>query len=271
MMNCQMMQREWDEYLEGGLTSERRTLMETHLQTCEDCQALPVVGEALVTLLRQRLAPTAAPAVLRARIMESISPDGAAASPAAGFSVTTWMSNWLGSPWAPRLAMAAVLAFLLLVPLRGFLQPPVLAKEAVDRHEHHVSAAASEEFSCCKALHLQPGDILGDPSRGARVPDLSSDGLELVVATRCGYAGNDVTILAYRSAGEESFSLYITDQALDNFQEMRTKVSSDIVQARHEVRSSEVTIWERSGLIWFWVGPRSNPEYSTALADLRTL
>jgi anti-sigma factor RsiW len=209
MMNCQTMKQEWSEYLEGGLANELRALMDTHLETCDACQALPVVGEQLATMLRQRLPQPTAPASLRTRVEEliaaDVSPERVAPERKAGSTVTDWLSNWLGSPWAPRLAMVAVLAFLIMVPFKS--QTPALAEEAVDRHENHVSASSAEQLSCCKSLHLQPGDILGDPSRGARVPDLSSDGLELVVTTRCGYKGKDVTILAYRSAGEESFSL----------------------------------------------------------------
>jgi hypothetical protein len=65
------------------------------------------------------------------------------------------------------------------------------------------------------------------------------------------------------------FSLYITDRALDNFHAMRTRVADGMRTARHEVHHCEVTIWEKAGLVWFWIGPRAQPEYSTALTDLR--
>ena len=282
-MDCKTFKDGWESFLGEQVPTDVRSAMEQHLADCQACQSLPVVDAKLANLLRTRLGQEKAPADLRARIVAAIAAEGAAAAEeqplsaaplktqAASGSSASWINSLLGSAWAPRLAMAAVLVFVVLVPVRSLFRSPAMATEAVHRHEHHMQAASVEALLCCNALSLRPGDVLGDPSVGARVPDLSADGLTLSMASRCDYGGVDVTILAYRSEGEESFSLYITDRALENFQTIRSQQSGGIRQARAEVNRSEVTIWEKAGLVWFWIGPRSNPEYSTALADLRTL
>ena len=282
-MDCKTLQDAWQAYLRGDVADETRRRIELHLGECEPCQGMPVVEERLSNLLRERLPREKAPASLRGRILSDVGSAASAnvepaavaapvrgaghAEPAAG----SWIQRLLGSPWGPRLATAAIVLFVVLVPVRMLFRAPALAVEAVERHERHLEAASSGPLSCCRPLALRPGDTLGDPSEGVLVPDLEADGLEFVMAGRCNDQGTEVTILAYRSQADESFSLYITDRARDNFRAVRSKEVGGFQQVRNQVHRSEVTIWERDGLVWFWIGPRSNPEYSTALADLRTL
>jgi hypothetical protein len=176
--------------------------------------------------------------------------------------------------------MVAVVVFIVLVPVRALFRAPALAVAAVDRHEHHLQVAPVEAVTCCRPLVLQPGDPLEEPARGAYVPDLRGDGLRFVMAGQCDYGGTDVVVLVYRSASDESFSLYITDRALENFNAIASQTTGGFRQighqrlrnqpVHHRVRNSEVNIWEQAGLIWFWIGP-ANPAYSSALADLCTL
>ena len=282
-MDCTTLQNGWQRYLDGQVSTAERAAMEQHLNECQLCEAIPVLDARLTRLLQERLPREKAPAALRARILSAIQADAVPGSESPTASVPTaksasgkappgsWIRDLFASGWAPGLVMAAVVLLVLLMPIRSLFRAPAMAVEALDRYERHVQATSTEVPSCCHPLALRPGDLLGEPSQGASVPDLSADGLEFVMAGRCDDQGMPVTVLAYRSKQDETFFLYITDRARENFQAARSKEVGGFRQVRHQVNRSEVTIWKSAGLVWYWIGPYANPEYSTALADLSTL
>lgn len=267
-MDCRILQEKATAFLEGRLPEAESRALEQHLEDCEACQAFPLIPVELGQLLRRGSDAETAPMALRQRVLEGVGASAGAAPARDAAPKTAVPPPRRGSRWWPRLALAAVLAFLVLVPARLWLRAPALADEAVQRHEHHIETDWSR-LTCCKPLDVRPGDRLADPTRGLRVPDLSAEGLELIAAGRCDAVGDEVTGLVYHSSDGQTFSLYITDRGFENFRSLRTRDADGVQEAHHQVRQSEVTIWEQSGLIWFWIGPRSHPEYTKALKDLR--
>jgi anti-sigma factor RsiW len=261
-MSCDLSRERLLQYLEGSLPGEEARQVEAHLESCLACQAEPLLSPAFAGFLQDKLPAEAPSPALRARLNQSLQEE---AVEGAGSS---WWQRWLGSPWMPRVAMATVLAFLLLVPVRTFLRAPALAQEAVSSHENHLPSIGGALPACCTDLGLHVGDVLGPPSAGALVPDLRPLGLELVVTSLC--SGKiEVTRLCYRDAQGSLFSLYMTDQVAEEFQQLRPRETRGLPQAQYRVDGNEVTLWERGDLVHFWIGPRGSSHYDQALEILQ--
>ncbi len=265
-MACDLSSREFLQYLEGELLGSSAAAVELHLGQCESCQAEALLSPALAAMLQARLPAHPAPAALARRLRTAQPPAPIASDPRprTGPETTVSWRRWLASPWAPRLAMAAVVAVLVLIPARGFWRAPALAQEAVDRHAGHLPFWGGPIPACCLDLMLAAGAILDAPSAGERVPDLSGIRLELLTATRC-TGLSTVNLLCYRSAVGDVFSLYISDQVAEQFQALHLR---DGRQARYRVQDSEVTLWARNRFLYQWVGPHGSTAYDQALALL---
>jgi anti-sigma factor RsiW len=256
-------------YLEGSLPNAEAQDVEAHLEECETCQSLQIVEAELAAVLRDKLPRERANVELRPRVLAALEL-GHGAEPAGIVAFhPSRTRRVLASNWMPRLAMAAVLAFLLLVPVRGLFRAPALAQEAIERHDCHAPSFAGDDTPpCCRDLMLAVGDVLAAPSLGRRVPDLAPGGLELAAVTHCNFKGVAVNMVGYQGPDATTFSLYITDQVTEQFMQHSTREVSGLTQARHSVKGSDVTMWERDGLIYFWVGPHESPSYDQALVRL---
>jgi anti-sigma factor RsiW len=257
-MTCELWRERLRLYLEARLPAADAAAVEAHLESCAACQSLPLVSSEFARLLRAKLPAAPAPEALRARILQALSPASSGAAAAAPAPVLSRWRPALASPWTLRLVMAAVLLFLLLVPVRSLFRAPAMAQELVRRHDAHAPFCGGRLPGCCRDLGLQPGATLGAPSPGATVPDLHAAGLELVVTSRCD-GGTPVNLLVYRSAAGELFSLYMTDQAAEQFLHQPRSVG------HHRVQDHDVVVWEREGCIHFWVGPERRDETDLAL------
>jgi hypothetical protein len=288
---CGVESRELWLFLRGQLEGEAERRLLDHLESCALCQSVPLMETGYAEMLRTKLAGRAAGADLRARVLGRLRGEEAAparAAPAgsgsledAGRTPGTGTASapvdaappgvaryrrLLASSWLPRLAMAAVFAVLLLVPVRALFRSPALAVEAATRHTHHASLYGGPLPACCRDLGLSEGDLLGAPSEGLRIPDLGGWGLHLVAASCCTAGGVRVNQLGYRGPDGAMFSLYLSDQVAEQFGEFRTRAGSD--RARSRVRAAAVTTWKRGGIVHLWVGPHADPNYDLALAAL---
>jgi hypothetical protein len=253
-------------YLAGGLDGDPEVRVREHVERCGTCQSVTLVDARLAALLRQKLGEETAPA-FRQQIVDTLRREASGATAAAGRRIEAWWRRALRSPWTPRWAMAAVLVLLVLLPFRSFFQAPALAQAAAGRHVHHAPAYGGPLPSCCRDLGLGPGDMLGPPSPGCRIPELGGGGLTLIAAAHC-TGSPEVNLLGYRSRAGATFSLYITDRVTEEFMGLRTRQADGLPEARYRVKDLAVTVWKRDGLVYFWVGPATDAAYDLILADL---
>lgn len=273
-MQCQLPREQLELYLEGLLSEAEAREVEQHVQSCALCQGMEIVEPEIGALLRQKLGVAVASPALRARVLQAIDKDASAdphamerAAPVVDIR-QHWYRRILASPWTPRAAMVATLLFLMFLPFHLLNQAPVLAKTALERHECHAPSFGVEMQACCTDLMLAVGDALQSPSEGESVPDLGSAGLHMVAATRCSFDNVVVNLIGYQGQESQTFSLYISDQVTEQFMQLRTESEHGVERARHRFDEKEVTIWERGGLVYFWIGPHSDPSYETALVAL---
>ncbi|UCE02577.1 MAG: zf-HC2 domain-containing protein [Candidatus Latescibacterota bacterium] len=269
MSDCNLERERLLLYLDGVLRNAEAEAVESHVEQCATCQSLEVIDAELAALIRRKLPVASASPALRGRVLASLeAEDGPAAARVADLR-ESWSRRLFASPWLPRLVMAAVLAFLLLVPVRGLFRPPALAQAAIERHGCHADGLdGADTPPCCHDLMLSVGALLQAPSAGQVVPDLGTEGLKLIATTHCEFDDTAVNMLAYRASDAATFSLYITDRVTEQFMQLSVQEVNGMAQARHRVKESEVTIWKRDGLIYFWVGPHDSPSYDQALARL---
>ncbi len=263
-MACDLVPAELLRYLEGKLPQAAAAAVELHLDRCEACQAEAILPAEFARLLQTRLPAPPVPAALVRQLRAAHS--GLRpweAFPPAAESRFPWRL-WLASPWTPRLAMAAVVAVLLLIPARGFWKAPAVAHDAVTRHAGHLPYWGGPMPGCCQDLMLDVGAILEAPSAGERIPDLGAVGLVFVAATRCAGA-TTVNLVCYRAAAGEFFSLYMSDQAAEQFQAHQRRPGE---HSRYRVQDSDVTLWARNDFLYQWVGPHGSTAYDQALALL---
>lgn len=260
-MSCRLLHEKLDAYLRGTLAAPEAASLERHLETCQACQEIDVVGAAFGAWVRRRMPPATLPPGFQQRLQDAL------AVSAVEPGRRGVLLRFFGSPWGPRMAMAAVLLVLVSVPIRGLFRAPALARVAVESHQAHTERDPALPLpTCCVRLPLAVGDPL-DSGHRAVVPDLSEEGLELALATRCTLRGEPVTILAYRDVGEKAFSLYIADRLPEEFDSLRR--ADGLRPVKSAARGSAVTIWEQGGLVYFWIGPERDPQYATALSHLQ--
>lgn len=97
--------------LDGRLDTRLATPLQAHLDACSPCRLERSTIEATRSSLRARLTKTPAPADLRRRILESISPSAAPAR-----SRATGLSGWFDvSGWRAPLAFAGALGIALII------------------------------------------------------------------------------------------------------------------------------------------------------------
>jgi len=263
-MACDLAPAELLRYLEGKLPQAAATAVELHLGRCESCQAEALLPAEFAAMLQARLPAPPVPAALARQLHAAHSPlPRAEAFPSSAESRFPWR-RWLASPWTPRLAMAAVVAVLLLIPARGFWKAPAVAQEAATRHAGHLPFWGGPMPGCCQDLRLAVGAILDAPSAGERIPDLGAVGLDFVAATRC-TGPTTVNLICYRTAAGEFFSLYMSDQVAEQFQAHPRRPGEP---SRYRVQDSDVTLWARNGFLYQWVGPHGSSAYDQALALL---
>jgi anti-sigma factor RsiW len=250
---------------DGELPAPMRDAVAAHLSACDACRERQRREAAFTAFLRQRLpndavAPVAVVDAVRARLGSRLLPPRWALA--------------LASPWAPRLAAAAVLVLLVAAP---FVWMPrhragqAHAHAAAEHHRTHGFVPGAPLPPCCKDLGVGVGAPLGPPSPGVVVPDLSAAGLTLGAATYCTFA-RPVNLLSYRDPAGVSFSLYMTDGALREFKLLRARARDGVVQARDEVTTENgrfaVCAWMRDGIVHTWVAPAGNATGDAALSLL---
>jgi anti-sigma factor RsiW len=253
----------------GELQPERETALAAHVAGCAGCRDVVARERDWTGFMRARLGARApASEELRLRIRTSLDAER-----------VPWTARVFGSPWAPRLATAAVLAVVALgVVLLGGRGTPAVAQAAAERHVCHDPTPDGPLPPCCTELDVGVGDALG-PSYGAvRVPDLASCGLHLVRATHCTFADDPVVYLAYADAAGGRFSLYISDHGVREFRLLRHETRNGVPQARHAVALPsaggesagrvEVVLWLHQGSVFTWVGPVGD-SFESALARLQ--
>jgi anti-sigma factor RsiW len=259
-------------FADGALDAADHAAVAAHIAGCTDCRDASEREELftgwLVSTLRQA---EPAPAGLRDRVRSG--PSSAVPAPA-----SPWWAQWLGSAWAPRLAMAAGLALLFLVPVvRRLWVPPAQATVATRQHVAHDRPPGAPLLPCCTALDVHAvGDRLGPPSEGCRVPDLRAAGLEWIGATRCTFAPAPVNMIVYRAPSGARFSLDLSRDSNSQFKQLRLETRDGVAQAQYDVRvgapptAYTVTLWRVAGVIMTWVGPKNDPAYAPALHVLQT-
>lgn len=252
---------------DGALDAADHAAVAAHVAACADCRDAAereqLFTSWLVSTLRQA---EPVPGHLRDRLRGGL--DAATATPAA-----PWWARPLGSVWTPRLAMAAVLALVFLVPVvRRLWVPPAQATVATQQHCHHDLAPGAAMPPCCTALDVKAvGDRLGPPSAGCRIPDLGPAGLEWTGASRCTFAPRAVNMLVYRAATGSRFSLYMSSESAHEFKELRLRTTDGVEQAQYDVRTGTpvavytVTLWREAGIVLTWIGPKGDPAYAQAL------
>lgn len=253
-----------------ALAPERGTALAAHLDRCSQCQEAAARERDWAMFMRARLGAGApAPQALRQRIGVSLDT-----------TRTPWTARLLGSPWAPRLATAAVLAVVALgIVLLGVRGTPAVAQTAAERHACHEPTPDGSLPPCCTELEVGVGDPLGSTFGDVRVPDLSASGLRVTRATRCTFADDPVVYLAYADAAGRRFSLYIADHGVREFRLLRHETRNGVPQARSVVtlpagdgptsERLEVVFWLRQGNVFTWVGPVGGG-FESALAWLQT-
>lgn len=259
-------------FADGGLEAGEHAAVAAHLAACDECRDALAREEEFAATLRARWAvPVPAPEALRARVASIVD-----APPLAPRERPAWLRA-LGSPWGPRLAMAAVLVLAVLVPFLWRGGPvPALATTAAAQHACHGLAPGAPLPPCCTALAVGVGDALGPPSPGVRVPDLRAAALGLAGATRCTFALAPVNLMSYEDGTGGRFSLYITDRSTREFKTLRAERRGGVTQSRVVVRGGAdqvpyaVTVWQRDGCVWTWVGPESSPASAAALGILQS-
>jgi len=260
-------------HLDGELDPARESELVFHLTGCAICRERLEVERAYDAALRLRLRRTeVAPASLHAAVRGAI----VAARPPS----VAWYARGLASSWAPRFAMAAVLAVLLIVPAVRLLQRiPDVAQAAGDRHGCHHLTAGGVVPPCCKELSVLAGMSLDDPSAGVVVPDLTSAGLRLVRATRCNFHQADANLLAYHDVAGNSFSLVLSPYEPASSRLIRWRREDGVPVARyvvpvdvpaHGVRERlDVTLWRSGKIACAWTGPEGNTAHPIAWRVLR--
>jgi len=268
MFECSDLDAVASAHLDRELDPARERELAAHLAGCAVCRERLGVERAYDAALRLRLRRTeVAPAALHAAIRGAI----AAARPAA----TPWYARGLASSRAPRLALAAVLAVLLIVPATRLLQRiPAVAQAAGDRHGCHHLTADGPVPPCCKELAVHAGMSLGEPSAGVVVPDLSGAGLQLARATRCNFHQADANLLVYRDAPGGSFSLVLAPYEPASFRLIRWRRENGPPMARYVVpvddpahgvhERLDVILWRSGKLACMWTGPEGDAAHATA-------
>ena len=262
MFDCDAFDAVVHAHLDHELDAGRESDLAQHLEICAVCRERLDVERSYDAALRTRLrAVERAPASLQAAIRGAL----AAARPA------PWYARGLASSWAPRLAMAAVLAVVLLIPAVRLLQRvPDVAHAAGARHACHHLEAAGPVPPCCKDLGIGVGGSLGEPSPGVAVPDLASHGLQWARTTRCNFHQADANLLVYRDAAGGSFSLVLAAYDPASFRLIRWRGEDGVPVAHylvpvddpaHGVRESlDVTLWRSGNLACTWTGPAGDPQ-----------
>ena len=257
---------------DGALDAADHAAVAAHVAACTDCRDAAAREQLftgwLVSALRQA---EPAPEGLRDRVWSGL------ATAKAPFA-SPWWTRPLGSVWAPRLAMAAVLALVFLVPVvRRLWVPPALATVSARQHVCHDLATGALMPPCCTALDVHAvGDRLGPPSDGRRIPDLTAAGLAWSGASRCTFAPAPVNMLVYQALSGARFSLYMSGESAREFKQLRLKVDDGVAQAQYDVPvgspsvAYRVTLWREAGIVITWIGPKDDPAYALALHLLQT-
>src|SRR5439155_15754656 len=116
LMDCKILGERLVAYLDGELGAEEAQGLQAHARACPACAARVHGEEAFAAFLRRRLrSPEPAPVELRNRIVSAL----AAGEGRPGERRPWRLGEVLASPWLPRVAIAAVLVLLVLVPLVG--------------------------------------------------------------------------------------------------------------------------------------------------------
>lgn len=269
MPSCETYRERLMAHADGELGAAERVAVEEHARGCAACAAALRHETAMSQFLRTRLpVRDAAPTSLRDAIRTR-----ASALPS---SPAPWYVRGLAWRWTPRLAMAAVLAVLLVVPLQYFRRGvPGIVTVAVARHACHALEPSGDLPPCCIDLRSAPGDALGPPSAGASVPDLEPAGLRFMRAARCTFQDRPVNLIAYRDARNRPFSVYITD-ADREFKLLRTRRVDGTTRFQLSVppeagggEAHEVVLFEQSGFVYTLVGPDAGAEFEAALRGIQ--
>ena len=112
-MTCEDIHRYTDVYLDGEFTPADQADFDAHVERCTDCQAFLAEQRAFRTSMRAVLTTQTAPAHLRRRIEEALVEE----------QRTATMVHI--RRWAPALAVAAALAFVLIQPSSSTQEPSV--------------------------------------------------------------------------------------------------------------------------------------------------
>ena len=282
-MDAMKLQKVWIDFLEGRLARTEAAEVEDFLERCSEEEIPPVIEADFAQFLRERIPVETAPSALRARVLASMPAVGSMSLQGTSAATSGAKSGTIGSngvPWyqrlmsnsrTPRLAMAAILVLMVAIPMRVFFHSPALAYAMVDRHKCHAPLYGTSMPSCCERVSLSEGDIIPKNAHGAVVPNLKERGLELIATSRCRYKGTLVNLFGYRSSDGEVYSLFISDRFAAEFRQIKHKHQKrGIMQASYVAEEQGVTLWERNGVVYFWVGPEDANHDDAVLSALQT-
>lgn len=199
MTECRRIESLLPPYVDGEATPDEVRLIESHLGSCDVCQAQVVSERTARVILRARVSALATPAPpgLRTRIVASLQPTE---QPALG--------------WRGRLTAFAAAAAVLVLMITTFefvpLQSNVLfaAQLAID----HVRCFVAEQLGTMSAADASDLErqYRNDYGWDVRVPPSNDEvGITLMAARRCPFWLGDHAHLLYRS-GDRDVSLYVT-------------------------------------------------------------
>jgi anti-sigma factor RsiW len=261
-------------YLDGELDAAQAAEFERLLAESPEYRAQFEIERDYDAVLRRRLRlrlAEPAPAALRNTITAAL------ATP----PKTPWYARGLASAWAPRLAMAAVLAVVLLIPALRLLQRvPDVAHAAGARHAcHHHLDIEGPLPPCCREIAAGVGQILGEPTPGVAVPDLAIAELRLVRAMQCTFRQSNTSQLLYKDASGRTFSLVLSAWEPASFRMIRWRAVEGVPRAEfvvpvddpvHHVHENfDVTLWRAGDFACTWTGPAQDPDHAAALRVLQ--
>ncbi len=205
-MSCDDITRYTDVYLDNEFCDEDRAEFEAHLAQCSACTQRIEHQRQLRRTIREVLTPISAPAELRERIEAALEAEVSSAS--------AWPVH--ARRWAPALAVAAALAFVLMFPLsestestqvsstivNAFTTAPPARRNQTSRVQ---PVTHSPEF---RSLHRMRPDITGDATAIKRFvreripatqPPLSTDqAVKLAGAREVTFQGEPAVMYVYK-------------------------------------------------------------------------